>query len=453
MRSIPLTLSPNPVLDTGRVSYAGVIQLLPRAKGYTDKPSGEYVPSLRETIVARPDYVFSSEDYKAGELFTHAQSCIWLLGHSDLAELLLKDVDPHSYSGAQVLGCSYEEFIANKKQPRFAFVRQAMKAIVFGKPGGAGTATIALQQRSQGPDTLCELGPSMVDDGNGNDVPGYTGLRFCILMGRAERCGVHPDGRPNRTTKWGKYGQVIPPTCNECLQCVDELSKVWLKQWRENPRYFQVVEQFVDRGMVITPEMHERWPWISEWYQVYQQLDPGQVMQHFSGRLRGGLEFCALANGFFQALLADIARRALRRIARECYDATYRVPRQPYWNSRPSRFAGGQSPLYGSRPIGFFHDEIFNEHPESVAPEAAMRVSEIMVEEIMYVCSDVAEATEAQPTLIRRWYKQAEPVWHKYRPAIWTPEHSVKKCVECSEPGGTAWMGTPEGRAWLKNAA
>lgn len=56
---VALTLSANAVLDTGRVSYRGYVQLLPRAPGYVVKDPGspfhgKYIPSIRECIVARP---------------------------------------------------------------------------------------------------------------------------------------------------------------------------------------------------------------------------------------------------------------------------------------------------------------------------------------------------------------------------------------------------------------
>lgn len=56
-RDVALTLKPNAVLETGRVSYRGYIQLFPRAPGFIDKQTGEYIPSLRECITARgPSY-------------------------------------------------------------------------------------------------------------------------------------------------------------------------------------------------------------------------------------------------------------------------------------------------------------------------------------------------------------------------------------------------------------
>ena len=38
--------------------------------------------------IANTGWVFSSSDYNAGELVTHAQSCIWLVGYSKLGDAL-----------------------------------------------------------------------------------------------------------------------------------------------------------------------------------------------------------------------------------------------------------------------------------------------------------------------------------------------------------------------------
>lgn len=52
-RDIPLTLRPNTPLETERVSYFGYVQLMPRKPGFIDDETDEYIPSLRECIVAR----------------------------------------------------------------------------------------------------------------------------------------------------------------------------------------------------------------------------------------------------------------------------------------------------------------------------------------------------------------------------------------------------------------
>ena len=159
--------------------------------------------------------------------------------------------------------------------------------------------------------------------------------------------------------------------------------------------------------MLIEAEALERWPHLQGVYHPGQRLAPAEIMQHFSGRVRGGLDYCAACNGFFQGLLADITKRAFFRVQRECYDRTYRIPAMMYPNSRPSEYAGGPSPLVGSTAIGFFHDEIFCEHPESMGHDGATRVSDILAEEMMFVCPDVAATVQAEPTLMYEWCKQA----------------------------------------------
>jgi hypothetical protein len=52
-QDIPLTLHPNSLLKSGRVSYMDYIQTFPRWPGFVDKLTGEYIPSFRECIVAR----------------------------------------------------------------------------------------------------------------------------------------------------------------------------------------------------------------------------------------------------------------------------------------------------------------------------------------------------------------------------------------------------------------
>lgn len=398
-RDIPLTLSPNVLVESGRTSYRGTIQQFKRKPGYVNE-LGEYIPSLRECIEARPGRVFSSEDYNAGELITHAQSCTWLVGYSALAQALLAGIDPHTALASTVLGIDYKAF--NKKIKAHANARQAAKPFNFGKPGGMGDPKIVLQQRKQGPDTPHHSGPIKVkDETTGTMVPGYKGLRFCILMDSADACGL------KKVTEWKK--RPIPPTCAHCIECAARLSVNWRKQWPESEPYFTHINECVNDGMWISDEALDRWPHLREVY-ISHRLAPGEVMQHVSGRIRGGLAFCEAANTFFQGLLADIAKAALRRISWECYDRGVGVPEYLHENSVRSEFAGSESPLYGSRVIVFQHDEMIAEHPEAIAHEAATRISEVMRDEMRRYCPDLAGAAKAGPTLMRRWYKSADKV-------------------------------------------
>jgi hypothetical protein len=393
-------------------------------------------------LIRRPvpdsDWILSSQDFRAGELVTHGQSCIWLLGESELARALLtkdetgQSIDPHAALAATVLGVDYATFIAHKKELLYKNARQASKPPNFGYPGGMGDAKLVLQQRKQGPDTPCPGGPSMVKDADGNLVPGFKGLRFCILMDGAPACGIR------KRTTWGHREQRIPPTCEHCLECAARLKIMWKRQWPENERYFKLVSEWVDEGFLIRPEALDRWPWLRPYYRPWQRLAPGEVMLHVSGIIRQvstatkESPFCSAANGMFQGLLAVIAKEAHRQCSRECHDSTYRVPTLLHENSLPSAYAGGQSPLYGSHIPAFQHDEMLGEHPRSVAHEGAMRISEVMRDKMRYRCQDVADAAEAEPTLMPRWYKSATKVVHADRLVPWTPEHNEKKCPDCA---------------------
>lgn len=345
MRTRPINLRPNVLLDTGRASYGDVVQLLPRGMG------------IRECIVARPGYVLASVDYGGLELVTHAQSCLWIVGWSKLAEWINREgaSAAHAALGAQLAGLPFEEYKSRMKKEKFLKdCRQAAKPANFGFPGGMGAAKLVLQQRKSGPNTT------------GADGKIYKGLRFCIVMDGATSCG---------TRKITEYkGRPLPPTCAHCIECAERLRATWFKTFPENKIYFEHVNDTLEAS--------------------------GEVVQHVSQRVRGGLEFCAAANGYFQGLAADGAKLALCRVAREQY-------------------VNRGTALFGTRTILFAHDELVVEMPESIAHEAANRVSEVMVQAMREFCPDVA--VEAPPALMRRWYKNAEPTFENGRLVPWEP--------------------------------
>lgn len=358
-QSIPITLRPNVLVDTGRASYGDVIHQLPRSGG------------VRECFVARPGKVLCSCDYGGLELATHSQNCIWVVGHSKLGEALNAGIKVHDALAATFLGISYAEFAAGLKGERgpeiaklYKNVRQAVKPANFGFPGGMGAVKLVLQQRKQGPDTVAANGKK------------YKGLRFCVLLGAAE-CGA------KKVTEYKR--KPIMPTCAECIRVAEDIRSKWFQQWPENEPYFEFVTDCVENGQPIRRDGR------------VLRLAPAQIMQHRSCRLRGGVEFCSAANGFFQGLAGDGAKRALTRTCRECYDSTYRMPN------------GERSPLYGCRIILFAHDELIVEGPEETAHLWAPRISVVMVESMREYTPDVV--VEAPPAIMRRWWKAAEPVY------------------------------------------
>lgn len=321
-------------------------------------------------------WIFYSCDYVGGELVTFAESCVARVGYSKMGEALKTGKDVHSLLGAFFIGMSYDEFTKRKKEKRCKDLRQAAKPINFGCPGGIGAVKIVLQQRKQGPDTPCASGPSMVSDGAGGFVPGYKGLRFCVLVDGSDSCGRE------KVTHWGKDAngdpKPISPTCKACIKVAERLRDGWFDTWPEAKPYL-------------------------DWHKDNVRQH-GAVVQHYSHRVRGGTDFCSEANGDFQALLADIAGRAECRVKYE-------------------QFVDRGSPLFGvSRGILFAHDELFGEVMEAHGHEVSMRVNEIMVEEFIKGCPNHREACKAEPTLMRRWWKAAEPVWKDGRLVPWEPK-------------------------------
>jgi len=393
--------------------------------------------AARMMTIARPlddGCVLSSEDYKAGEMVTWAQVCLWIVGHSELAKKLLAKIDPHAALACTMLGIDLKDF--SKKILMHANCRQGSKPWNFSKQGGGGVPTLVFQARKQGEDTPHPEGPSMVDDGNGNLVPGFKGLRFCALM-RGEYCGGK-DGRNKRRT-WGKPGRERPitPMCASCLELGVEFENGWKRQWPEQEQYFKYTSGCVDDGMVIEPRFFDLWPWWQEIFEPWQQLDPMQIAQFYSGRIRkvgasAETPFCVISNTLFSGLLADAAKMAHRICTRECWDRTVRVPDMLFPNSKRSRYAGLDSPLFDSHISVFQHDELIGEHPRSMGSDGAWRISEVMEACLRRVCPDVADAVEVDPTLMDCWQKGAEKVVHDGRLVPWTRSHDSKKCSECA---------------------
>lgn len=333
----PLNLRANVLVASGRTSYDDVIQQIPREGG------------VRECFEPRPGFLYCSTDYSSGELCTLAQVTLWAVGRSKMATIINESKDPgalHSQFGAKLAGVEPAELMRRIKagDKKAKGIRQSAKAFNFGLPGGMGAVKLVISKRKKS-EGITE----------GPDGRKYIGMRFCILVGGAERCGV------DKITSWKRRD--CQPVCKACVEIAEQLKAEWLAFFDEMPAYFQWVSQNVEAS--------------------------GELKQFVSNRVRGGLSFCDGANTMFQGLLADGAKNALRKITREMYlDRT--------------------SALYGSRVTAFFHDEVFSEVRTELANEAATRQAALMVEGLKEHVPDVF--VDCQPALMRRWSKSAETV-------------------------------------------
>jgi len=106
------------------------------------KPNIQQLPAkgpIRDTIAARPGHLFFIIDYNSLELRTLAAVCESQIGNSKLREILIQEIDPHSYTAAMFAGKSLEEFgeLPDKKQ-----LRQRAKVFNFGIPAGFGATSL-----------------------------------------------------------------------------------------------------------------------------------------------------------------------------------------------------------------------------------------------------------------------------------------------------------------------
>jgi hypothetical protein len=140
------------------------------------------------------------------------------------------------------------------------------------------------------------------------------------------------------------------------------------------------------------PEMN---PYLYYCSQLCQGGNAPVVVSPQTGMMRGDVTYTATANFHFQHLAAMGAKRALYQTVKECY-------------------VDAGSPLFGCRPMYFGHDEIGMEIPyDAIGPqkahEAAMRLGEVMVEEMRHWIPDVAIGVSG--AMFRRWHKDAEAVY------------------------------------------
>jgi DNA polymerase I-like protein with 3'-5' exonuclease and polymerase domains len=125
------------------------------------------------------------------------------------------------------------------------------------------------------------------------------------------------------------------------------------------------------------------------------------ISQLFSGRVRGGMTFTDLANGWWSGLAADGAKFALWNISKACY-------------------ALPESPLFGTRPVVYIHDEFMLEAEEERGHDVGMELARIAMESMQTYTPDTP--SRASPQIMRRWYKDAEPAWEGGRLVPWEPQ-------------------------------
>lgn len=299
-----VTSSPNVLVASGRTSWT--------SPNWQNPPQ---VGGIRECVIPREGKVFVSADLDTVELRALAQSCLEILGHSQMAAALIRGEDLHTSLAAEFLGITYQqaELMLAAGDPIMEENRKTAKNINFGLPGGMGAKKFA--------QNAIDNGTPLLKDPNAT---------FAEHVARATF-----------------------------------LREAWFKRWPEMRMY------------------------LAHAGEVTGDFGSATVEQPWSGRIRGGLEYCSCANTYFQGRVADGAKLALWRLAWACYvDKT--------------------SILYGSRLVLFLHDEVILECPEGIAHLCADETVKILCGAVQEVIPDIP--ITSKPVITRRWFKGAKPV-------------------------------------------
>jgi DNA polymerase I len=150
-----------------------------------------------------------------------------------------------------------------------------------------------------------------------------------------------------------------------------ELKDYWLAAWPEMQAYFARVNALCDNDS-----------------------NRATVETLFTKRTRGNATYCAACNNGFQALGADCAKNAGWLIAKAAY-------------------VDIASPLFNARPVAFVHDEFIAEVVDGPrAHDAAFELARLMVKGANVYLPDVPiPMSKMEPTLMRRWSKNAVQCW------------------------------------------
>lgn len=316
-------------------------------------------PRARNCFVPRPGYLWFSIDFSQMELGTVAQTCFNLFGHSTLKDKINAGVDVHAYTGAQLA------FAMDK-----------------------GFAAYCAQKGAGNRDQIFDLfQPMKTAD------PDF--FKHWRKFAKPVNLGF-PGGLGARTfVKLAKVSYDV--------QVTEETAGIFRDLWKET--YPEFVEYFnhVNKNC-IDPHNKGRDPEDGTEYNKYFYVSP-------DGMYRAGCDYCACANGMgLQTPSAEGALSALVQIVTLCY------------NWKKNSIIGPDQHGMTVHPIFFIHDEICGEiRDDNQVHERMMEMKRIMVESMRRITPDVA--VNANPAIMRRWDKYAEPVFGEDgRLQVWVPK-------------------------------
>ena len=400
------------ILETGRTSS--------HASKFYPSANGQNVdPRARNVYVPRPGYVLASVDYSALELVCVAQTTYDMFGHSVHRDKIIGGYDLHAYLGTKLaLELGSPEFLAMVKErgtdilnmdacyavfldmknehPKvFKYWRKLAKPVGLGFPGGLGAATLV----------------QFATATYGVDMEGIA----------AERYETNPDSFDLSDVEFYAKKMKVDLEWSPVLLAIAlavQFRKIWLTTYPEMEEYFKTIRNFNDpSGDLKIYDGNKRLAYeasVQAWEEAGRPAGDEPDPSDFGGsRLlcydtpmgmrRARCTYTSLSNGLcMQSPGAEGAKHAIIKTVQACKDPA------------------STSILKGkAHVVNFVHDELLVElTADGTEHEQAMEVVRLMELGLQEVIRDVP--VKAEPALMLRWDKGAEPVFENGRLVPWT---------------------------------
>lgn len=330
---------------------------------------------VRGCFIPRPGNLMASIDYSYMELCTLAQKCIDLFGASKLADIINAGLDPHAWLGSQLCFQLDADFKA--------MVNDGIRdGDIAASSGVADDPVFVMFSKMEhcGEDTwegMFKHYRKMAKP-TGLGYPGGLGPKTFIKYAKAT-FGVHVD-----------------------LETATALRDAWRTALPEMPRYFEWIN-----NACPDPRHKGRLVEFKDAKTGEKKTREVPLFAYFSpmGLYRPACDYCAAANGAgLQTPSAEGAKLAVLTVARSCFDPAM------------------DSILYGTViPLAFVHDEIiFEVVDDGRSGEYLSAAAELMVESFKQITPAIN--VKAVPVLMRRWDKDAKPVFDAQgKLIVWEP--------------------------------
>jgi hypothetical protein len=376
------------LVETGRTSS--------RAEKLYPSFNGQNVdPRARPIFVPPPGYLLCSTDYSTLELVCVGQTMFDKYGYSIHADKINAGYDLHAYLGTQlaakflpsfrdeVAGLSpddaYEFFkLLKESDPKtFKHFRKFAKPVGLGFPGGLGPyKIITLAKKTYDVDIIAEAVARFETNPEEFDRQNPSVLYYAKKL----------YGMDRDDTTW------TPVLKGICL--ARTLKDIWLDTYPEMIEFFDELNSQRKKNRGLSDDGED------------SPVDDFSYTTPF-GMVRNGCSYTSAANGeAMQSPAAEGFKSACFNLVRATRDPSLKSPL-----FRPAAYACNE-----------IHDETLTFLREPDAHDLAMEVKDVMEQSMRLVIRDVT--VKAEPCLMRRWFKEAEPVYEDGKLVPWEPAPS-----------------------------